>query len=104
MGNFTQNNINFTVNEYTPTKLTNRASTATYDALLAGRGKEIINAIEIDWNGAELDKDRRIETTSELLNLINDMLKNFKTNEGNILQLAVYEPDQNDENTGTLVL
>ena len=75
MSNFTQDNINFTIAEYTPTKLSKRASTATYDALINNRGNKIINAVEIDWNGAELGTINdinlgTINTTGDLLNAI----------------------------------
>lgn len=37
MSNYTQNMVDFTVENYTPTKIGDRISTATYAALLAGR-------------------------------------------------------------------
>lgn len=54
MSNFTQDNINFTVENYTPTPVVNRVSTATQAALLKGKATKSVNAVEIDWNGAEL--------------------------------------------------
>ena len=82
MSNFNQNGIDFTITDYTPTKLGNRASTATHSALINGKGSDIINAVEIDWNGAQLsyvslpnvlDNGNTINTTGQLLALINDL-------------------------------
>ena len=66
MGNFNQNGVDFNISQYTPVKLNNRASTSTYTALVAGKGKEIINAVEIDWNNAYLGS-YIINTTGQLL-------------------------------------
>ena len=65
MSNFNQNGIDFNITDYTPTKLGNRASTATYNALVAGKGSDIINAVEIDWNGAQV-AGKTLNTTGEL--------------------------------------
>lgn len=82
MSNFNQNGIDFTITDYTPTKLGNRASTATHSALINGKGSDIINSVEIDWNGAQLsyvslpnilDNGNTINTTGQLLALINDL-------------------------------
>lgn len=53
MSNYIQNNVEFSIQQYTPTKLGNRASTATYTALLNNKGSYIVNAVEIDWNSAQ---------------------------------------------------
>jgi hypothetical protein len=66
MSNYIQNNVEFTIQQYTPTKLGNRASTATYNALVNNKGSYIINAVEIDWNGAQLG-DKTLNTTGEVL-------------------------------------
>ena len=54
MSNLTQNNISFNVSQYTQTQLTNRVSTASYNALLKDKYSYAVNAVEIDWNGAQL--------------------------------------------------
>ncbi|MBO5835628.1 MAG: hypothetical protein J6R12_06270 [Bacteroidales bacterium] len=66
MATLNQNGIDFTITNYTPTKLGNRASTATYNALVAGRGSDIINAVEIDWKGAQV-AGKTLNTTGEVL-------------------------------------
>ena len=66
MSNYIQNNVEFTIQQYTPTKLGNRASTATYSAFVNNKGSYIINAVEIDWNSASIC-DKTLNTTGEVL-------------------------------------
>lgn len=72
MSNYIQNNVEFTIQQYTPTKLGNRASTATYNALVNNKGSYIINAVEIDWNGAQLTTGSTVKT----LNTTGEVLSN----------------------------
>lgn len=37
-----------------------------------GSSSPVINAIDIDWNGAQVEEDKVINTTSELLNWIKE--------------------------------
>lgn len=75
MGNFNQNGVDFNISQYTPVKLNNRASTSTYTALVAGKGKEIINTVEIDWNNAYLGNSYYINTTGDLLSYISGLMQ-----------------------------
>ena len=66
MGSLVQNNVTFTnltIGKTLPNKYGN-ADTADYE--LTGEAAAFVNAVEIDWNGAELG-DKEINTTGELL-------------------------------------
>jgi len=65
-----------------------------------------INALEIDWDSATLDKNITIRTTAQLLSLINKMLINFKTDNNNVdkLYFAKFQPDDGNDKEGTLII
>ena len=69
MSNLTQNNISFNVSQYTQTQLTNRVSTASYNALLKDKYSYAVNAVEIDWNGAQI-AGATLNTTGEMFSML----------------------------------
>ena len=72
MASFEQNNIlfsNVTTGISKPGKFYNGNNMDFSDVEYDGV-KSFVNAVEIDWNGATLDDDTVINTTGELLSLI----------------------------------
>ena len=98
MSNFNQNGIDFNITDYKPTKLGNRASTATYNALIAGKGSDIINSVEIDWNDAYMgntvdpatltDGEKIIiSTTGQLLSYVSTIAQKLTTLENILINI-----------------
>ena len=84
MATFKQNGIQFTAlqGQLKPTGKFSKASNGNfYDAALDGVDP-IINAVEIDWNNAEVDENLIINTTGELLSWI----KSINTHQAEIIE------------------
>ena len=71
-----QNNITFNKVDFTTYAAVNDILSRDSAAKInAGKGNPIINAVSIDWNGAEVDEDVVINTTGELLTWIKEGLE-----------------------------
>lgn len=95
-----QNNIQFTIEQPGYTKIDNeaqgggRVSIDSATKLNAGSINKIINAVAIDWNKAQLPNSSNIggnleiQTTGQLLSLINDMQKEIYTLTAAVIALS----------------
>ena len=69
-----QDNIKFNVAFQTYAGVNDIISRDSAAKINAGKGRPVVNAVSIDWNGAEVDENVVINTTGQLLSWIKEGL------------------------------